>query len=75
MAIEWTDAEIQKLKDRILAPKETEYKSAAGLRRSENQDADQLLEILNQAAATANPGPTYRRAGHRRGFNRGRNEQ
>jgi len=68
MAITWTQAELDALKARLLQPKETEYRSAAGARRSENQDGDVLLDILNQAAATANPGPTFRRAGHRRGF-------
>ncbi len=75
MPIVWTLEEIEKLKARALAPKETEYRSAAGSRRSENQDLDKILEVLNQAASTASPGPTYRRAGHRRGFGRGRGNQ
>lgn len=71
MPIVWTPEEIEKLKKRALAPKETEYQSAAGKRRSENPDLDQILKVLNQAASTANPGPTFRRVGHRRGFGRG----
>lgn len=71
----WTPEEIEKLKARALAPKETEYQSAAGKRRSENQDLGELMKVLYQASASASPGPTYRRVGHSRGFGRGRGNQ
>jgi len=63
-----TPEQIEKLKERILEPKEVEYKSAAGTRRRENQDVGDLYEILKKEQGAASDRPTFRRASHSRGF-------
>ena len=64
----FTQEDADKLKARLLGPKETEYQSAAGKRRSENQELDQMLKVYALVEAQINPSPTYRRASHSRGF-------
>lgn len=67
---DWTLEELEQLKQRILAPRQVEYKSAAGHRRVEQQDADKLLAAYREVKAEVTPGPTFRRAKHARGFGR-----
>jgi hypothetical protein len=75
MPISLTSEQIAALQARLLQPKETEYKSAAGHRRSENHDIGDLLKVTFQLSALANPGPTFRRVGHSRGFRKNRGKK